>query len=398
MPRLADEDHLRASSANCSPIAIGAGHDEAASSWKTVTASCQSTIATTPRARAARAEVAPPCAARHRVLRLRSCAGSAVRRAGRSRTGAHASKNSGVFAELARVRSLRSPHVDDVADAAGPRRHHHDPVGEEHRLGDRVGDEDHGGAGLGADPHQLGLHALAGHLVERAERLVHQQQPRPLGERPGDRDALLHAARELVGVPVGEVGEADQLEQLGDARRARGAVDAVQLERQLDVRRDRAPRQQARLLEGDAVVLVEPGLPRAACRRPSIVPPVGLVEVGDQAQQRALAAAARPDQRDELAGGDVEVDVVERVHVVVLAGAERSCRRPARVTAGSAADAAAVGRRGSAHRSPPCGGSGAAARPIRRDDAGGDEADRDRAEDRAPRLGRVGAAAGRRTR
>ena len=108
-------------------------------------------------------------------------------------------------------------------DAARTRRHHDDPVGEEHGLGDRVGHEDDGGAGLGADADELGLHALAGHLVEGAERLVHQQQPRALGERARDRDALLHAAGELVGVPVGEVAEADQLDQLARARPASGA-------------------------------------------------------------------------------------------------------------------------------------------------------------------------------
>ena len=116
---------------------------------------------------------------------------------------------------LVRAARPSAPDVDDVDDAARARRHHHDPVGEEHGLGDRVGDEEDGGAGLGADPHQLVLHPLAGDLVERAERLVHQQQPRALGERPGDRDPLLHAAGELVGVALGEVGEADQLEQLG---------------------------------------------------------------------------------------------------------------------------------------------------------------------------------------
>ena len=36
------------------------------------------------------------------------------------------------------------------------------------------------------------VHPLAGHLVERAERLVHQQDRRLEGEGTGDRDPLLH--------------------------------------------------------------------------------------------------------------------------------------------------------------------------------------------------------------
>ena len=64
------------------------------------------------------------------------------------------------------------------------------------------------------DPQQLEVHPLAGHLVERAERLVHQQDRRVEGERAGDRDALLHAARELPRVVAGELAELDEVEHL----------------------------------------------------------------------------------------------------------------------------------------------------------------------------------------
>ena len=52
----------------------------------------------------------------------------------------------------------------------------------------------------------------AGLVVERAERLVEQQDLGIVGERAGDRHALLHAARELLGVVVLEAAQAD----LGD--------------------------------------------------------------------------------------------------------------------------------------------------------------------------------------
>ena len=79
----------------------------------------------------------------------------------------------------------------------GPRRHHDHTIRQVHRLGDRVRHEHDGRLRRRADLQQLGLHVLAGHLVEGAERLVHQQQLRVRGERPGDRDTLLHAARQL---------------------------------------------------------------------------------------------------------------------------------------------------------------------------------------------------------
>ncbi|MNT36127.1 hypothetical protein D3C72_1721890 [compost metagenome] len=41
-----------------------------------------------------------------------------------------------------------------------------------------------------------------------------------------------------------------------------------------------------------------------------------MVETGDQAQERGLAAAAGAEQGDEFAGGDVEVDVVQDLQLV----------------------------------------------------------------------------------
>ena len=38
---------------------------------------------------------------------------------------------------------------------------------------------------------------------------------------------------------------------------------------------------------------------------------------GDHAQRRRLAAAGRPDQRDEFAVGDFEIDAVHDLHVAV---------------------------------------------------------------------------------
>ena len=64
-----------------------------------------------------------------------------ARPAGRRGRGAATARNSGV-SRISSVRSRGSVAVDHVDDAPGPRRHHHDPGREEHRLGDRVGDED----------------------------------------------------------------------------------------------------------------------------------------------------------------------------------------------------------------------------------------------------------------
>ena len=96
------------------------------------------------------------------------------------------------------VAAARQVDRHDLAHAAGIGRQHQHLLAEEHRLVDRVGDEQDRGAGLLPDAAQLLVQPVARDLVERAERLVHQQQRGPAEQRARDRDALAHAARELV--------------------------------------------------------------------------------------------------------------------------------------------------------------------------------------------------------
>src|SRR3546814_9707422 len=66
--------------------------------------------------------------------------------------------------------------VDDVDDAPRPRRHDDDARRQEHRLGNRVGNEDDRLAGALPEPQELLVQVVAGDLVERPERLVHQEE------------------------------------------------------------------------------------------------------------------------------------------------------------------------------------------------------------------------------
>ena len=108
----------------------------------------------------------------------------------------------GPLVDLDRDRDL----LDDAAV------HDRDPVGHRQRLLLVVGDVDEGDADLLLDPLQLELQALAELQVERPERLVEQQHLREVDDRAGERDALLLAAGELVGLAVRLVGEPDALE------------------------------------------------------------------------------------------------------------------------------------------------------------------------------------------
>ncbi len=174
-----------------------------------------------------------------------------------------------------------------------------DAVGERERLVDVVGNEQHGRPIAPEDVEQMILLRLAGQRVERAERLVHQQELGPRHQRPGERGALRHAARQLLRQRVGERGETDALDRRAHAR---GALDHGHVpQAETDIARDGEPRHQARLLEHHRD-LVTGSVDRPAVeQRAAAVRPV---EAGEQAQEGALAAAARAEHGDQLALGD----------------------------------------------------------------------------------------------
>ena len=114
---------------------------------------------------------------------------------------------------------------------------------------------------------QLLVQMVADDLVERAERLVHQEQRRVEGERAGDRGALLHAAGELPGKFPLEAGEVDQREVR--SRRARPAPPRgtpMTSSGSATLRGDGAPGIERRRLEDVAVARVLPRLLRRSCR------------------------------------------------------------------------------------------------------------------------------------
>src|SRR5262249_49111571 len=90
--------------------------------------------------------------------------------------------------------------------------------------------------------------------VERAERLVHQQDLRIERERARDRGALLHAAREVRRKAVLEAGEPDEIDELLRPRLALGARQALPLEAIEDVAAHGLPRKQREMLKHDAAV------------------------------------------------------------------------------------------------------------------------------------------------
>ena len=61
-----------------------------------------------------------------------------------------------------------------------------------------MGDEEDGFLGGMPDVQDQLLGLFPGQRIQRAKRLVHQQHLGVAGQCPGDADALLHAARQIV--------------------------------------------------------------------------------------------------------------------------------------------------------------------------------------------------------
>ena len=190
---------------------------------------------------------------------------------------------------------------------------HADAVAEQRGLGEVVRDEQGRHARLGQHRGQLAPARGARARVERGERLVEQQRRGAARERAGDGDALALAARERPRALVGEVGDAEAVQQLERAPAALGAVEAAQ--RIGDVLPCPQVGEQRVLLEDvaaapplgrdvDAALGVEPHLLAAGH-----APAVRVHEAGRDAQHRGLAGARRPGEREAGAGRDLERDV-----------------------------------------------------------------------------------------
>ena len=197
-----------------------------------------------------------------------------------------------------RTRALER-HVEHALDAAGPRAHHHDPIGQVHRLVDLVRDEQHCLARARPDLEELRLHVLARLRVERGKRLVHQQHHRIRRQRPRQVDPLLHAAGELGRVVPLEAAEPDQLDEVVGALAHGCPVEPlVHLHAVAHVAGDGPPREEAGVLEHDRPV--HAGAVHASAvdgHRAHLV----VEKTGHDVEECRLAAAARTDNGHELA-------------------------------------------------------------------------------------------------
>src|SRR5882724_5639481 len=98
---------------------------------------------------------------------------------------------------IARSRQI---DVDDISKAAGIGLEREHPVAEVDRLIQIMRHKQRRGAAVFDEAGDFVLQLLAGERIQRAERLVHQEDARLLRQATGDLYALLHPAGKLCGV------------------------------------------------------------------------------------------------------------------------------------------------------------------------------------------------------
>jgi hypothetical protein len=160
--------------------------------------------------------------------------------------------------------------------------------GQEHRLFDVVGDQEHRlGAAL-PDLQQQLLHLFASEGVQRAERLIHQQYTRIGRQRASQAHALPLPAGQLPDAALLETGQIHQRQHFPGLGFALLARYTGQFEAEGDVGEYVLPRQQGVVLKHHAAFGAG-ALDRNAIQGDA--PGAGFDETCDQVQQRSLAAA-----------------------------------------------------------------------------------------------------------
>ena len=187
---------------------------------------------------------------------------------------------------------------------------HRDTVAHRHGLDLVVGHVDHRGAQI---PLQLGDLCTRRHTelgVEVRQRFVHEEDLRIAHDRPAHRHTLPLATGELLGLAVQVRHQVEHLcgglHPLGDLLLAR----LGQLEREAHVLADRVVRVQRVVLEHHRDVPVLGFGPGDVPVADEDASGGHVLEAGERAQGGRLAATGGPDQDEELAVGDLQVQAV----------------------------------------------------------------------------------------
>ena len=189
--------------------------------------------------------------------------------------------------------------------------HDRDAVRHHHRLLLVVRDEDDGDFELALQPLDLGARFHPQARVEVGERFVHKERRRMPNDSPPHRDALSLAARQLRRRALEERVEPEQIGGPGDLGRDRLFLGLLLAQGKGQIFANRHVRIERIVLEHERDVSV-------ARRHSSDVAGVehdsavgNLLKARDAEEKGALPAARWPDERNEAAVGNFEVERVQ---------------------------------------------------------------------------------------
>src|SRR5882762_2712993 len=204
------------------------------------------------------------------------------------------------------VQVLRSAQLFESAVT-----HHADVIGQHQRFGLIVGDVDEGRAERRLQLLELDFHVLAKLQIERAQRLVQQQQCRLQNQAARDGHALTLAARQLVDAFVRGVAQSHPFQHRIAAFQPFCPAHAAPSQSERNVLAHRHHREQRQLLKHH---VHRAPIRRHAAHAPAAdgdVAVIGRDEPRDHAQQRRLTAARRTQNGKEAAALDREG---QRIH------------------------------------------------------------------------------------
>ena len=206
-----------------------------------------------------------------------------------------------VVVEVAPAAHLLDPAMVENGDA----------VGKAQRLFLVVGDIKDGHAGLAVNAADLDLDLFAQLLVQGRQGLVHQKDRRVVGQRAGQRDALLLAARQVARHPRAVALQPHQRQHPVHLRGNLGLGAAPDTQREGDVLAHIQVREQRIALEHHADVALVRGRRQDRGAAQEDVTRGRLVEAGQRIERGRLAGPRRPEEGEKLALGDLKRDIVD---------------------------------------------------------------------------------------
>ena len=198
--------------------------------------------------------------------------------------------------------------------------HDRDPVRERERLFLIMRDVDEGHPDFLLQGDQLELHPLLELGIESCQRLIQQQQARPVDQRPRYGHALTLATGQLVRKALLHAEQRNIVERFMHPGSDLLGRHAVHPEREGDVLRHGHVGKQGVALEHGVDVAILRRDPGHVLAIEENAATVGLVEARDHAQQRGLAAAGGSEEGEELASLDGQADGVDRCKIPKTSG------------------------------------------------------------------------------